>query len=38
MFEAFANFLLDWLMILGACTVVAGTAYGIWQTVKLLKG
>ena len=38
MFETFANFLVDWAMILGACAVVVGTVYGIVQTVKLLKG
>jgi hypothetical protein len=38
MFESFAEFLINWLMIIGACGVVAGTVYGIIQIGRMLKG
>jgi len=38
MFESFANFLINWLMIIGACGVVVSTVYGVVKIGRLLKG
>jgi len=38
MFEDFALFLVNWLKILGACAVVAGTIWGVVKLGAILKG